>query len=207
MATKKTTSKPQRGHVVLFTGRKQAGKNTAAQHFIDQGYIELSFAKPIKRIVLTLDPIIASEMSYTLDDGSRVARNGLVRLSEFIKAGYTLDELKESHTEVRRLLQVTGTEVGREIDPDLWVNETQKIIEAAPELNYVITDGRFANEVDMVHGIGGDSVFVQSNKAEALPVRHESELYAGTLGEKFTVSNNGSIGELLAQVNGIFGGE
>jgi hypothetical protein len=32
-------------------------------------------------------------------------------------------------------------------------------------------------------------------------------MYAGTLGEKFTVSNNGSIGQLLVQVNEIFGGE
>lgn len=192
-----------RGNIRLFTGRKQAGKNTAAQWYIDRGYTELSFAKPIKDIVLTLDPVIASEMTFQLETGVLHTRSGLFRVSDFINAGHTLDELKESHAEVRRLLQVTGTEVGRSIDSDLWVKQVLKTIEADPEKSYVITDGRFHNEAAMVHELKGLALWVRNDVAEAAPVKHESELYAGELGEDYELDNNGTIDELHAQIEAI----
>lgn len=188
--------------VVLFTGRKQAGKNTAAQVLIDEmGYRELSFAADIKQIIIDLDPVIASHMPFRAEDGYMSVAMGDFRVSDFLKRGHTVDTLKESNEEFRRLLQFLGTEVMRKRDSEFWVKQVTQQIEADPEANWVITDGRFHNEVAKVKSLDDAIViFVQNDVAEAAPVKHESEAYAGKLGEDYTIHNNYSIEELRAQV-------
>jgi hypothetical protein len=65
---------------------------------------------------------------------------------------------------VRRLLQVLGTEVGREmIDPNVWINIAQKRIHEHWTSNrkVVITAIRFPNELEMIRSLGGTSIWIE----------------------------------------------
>ena len=66
-------------------------------------------------------------------------------------------------SEVRRWLQVLGTEVGRQlIDEDVWVHAAQKKISKlrAEGKSVVITGIRFPNELDMLKADGHVSLYV-----------------------------------------------
>jgi hypothetical protein len=54
----------------------------------------------------------------------------------------------------RYALQLLGTEAGRDVfDTNLWVYSIERRID--PNKNYVITDVRFPNELDMIRKMGG----------------------------------------------------
>ena len=66
---------------------------------------------------------------------------------------YGLDKAKESYPEIRRLLQVFGTEVGRSMfGENFWVDLTLNNIK---EKHAVISDVRFKNEADAIKKAGG----------------------------------------------------
>jgi len=55
----------------------------------------------------------------------------------------------------RHALQLMGTEAGRNVfHEDIWVLSMEKRL-LDPNKNYVITDTRFPNEIDMIHRLGG----------------------------------------------------
>lgn len=69
--------------------------------------------------------------------------------------------VKPYSPEVRRLLQLWGTEVGRVSEPDKWVKLGERRIrehlgaaEVVPVL-VVVTDVRFGNEAEMIRRLGG----------------------------------------------------
>ena len=52
----------------------------------------------------------------------------------------------------RYALQLMGTEVGRDVfNKNFWVIKLKQYIESNPDQHFVITDVRFANEIDFVH--------------------------------------------------------
>ena len=66
---------------------------------------------------------------------------------------------KEFQYEVtpRLILQLIGTEGLRKgLHDNIWVSLVKKYILDNPKGNYVITDVRFRNEQDMIHGLGGE---------------------------------------------------
>lgn len=139
--------------LIAFGGLKGSGKDTAAQVMVDEyGFTRLAFADALRDALLTLDPWIAyAGHGY-----------GTLPLSELIQdAGW--DWAKRNVTEVRRLLQVFGTEVGRNLfSENVWV---EQVIKKAPDLarsntRYVITDCRFDNEVKFVHDAYGYVVWI-----------------------------------------------
>ena len=107
----------------------------------------MGFADRMKELLLVLDPLV-----YT-------RRDGLVqhRLSDLVKAeGW--DEAK-ADPEVRRLMQVFGTEVGREgLGEDVWVEALAKSTKGfyGNERKIVIPDMRCSNEAAFVRSMHGE---------------------------------------------------
>lgn len=79
----------------------------------------------------------------------------------------------------RKLLQWLGTEWGREIDPNLWVNlwkrEVEETLRVVPECIVTADDCRFDNEAEIVKSLGG--VIIRVNA----PLAHR-EARAAALG-------------------------
>ena len=133
------------GRIIGIGGYAGAGKDAVADILENKhGFYRTFMSAPVHEMLCVLDPEIE-------------VRHGVVfRYSELIRQlGYA--RAKEL-PEVRRLLQVLGTEVGRDmIDPDIWVLQMhEKLSSYKPDDNIVVTGIRFQNEADMIRRLQGE---------------------------------------------------
>lgn len=119
--------------IIGLSGYAQSGKDTVAGMLIGlHGYESRAFAEPMRTALYKLNPIV-------LEDGTRLQPI----IDEF---GW---EHAKKHTDTRRLLQVLGTDIGREMfGEDFWVLQAIKGLH--PTQDIVFTDVRFPNEAAMV---------------------------------------------------------
>ena len=127
--------------IIGLSGYARSGKDTAADRLVgSHNFTRYSFAAPMKEAMYILNPIVSS------DKISNFRYKDLVDV-------YGLDKSKESYPEIRRLLQVFGTEIGRTMfGENFWVDLTLNSIK---ENNVVISDVRFKNEADAIKSAGG----------------------------------------------------
>lgn len=116
------------------------------------------------------------------------------KVKEIVADLYQVDAYDKNDMHVRELLQKFGTEVGRSIDPDTWVNYLVRKIDALPGYyNIFVDDVRFSNEERALHQRGFKIIAVQGrinkNLVEKL-AKHESELLKDVLADQFL--NNSS---------------
>lgn len=170
---------------VALSGLAGAGKDTAAQALVDElGYTVGKFAKPLYDAVLKLNPY--DEHGNRLAD--RVSKHGW-------------EVVKRNQPEARRLLQVFGTEVGRDMfGQDFWVDRAAAW-RSGVQGPVVWTDCRFPNEVDYVQArCCGLWVHIERPGQQVEGAGHASE---GALAERlelatydFTILNDGGLATL-----------
>lgn len=129
---------------ISVSGWMRSGKDTIANYLIERyGYKRLSFAGPLKR---------------------EVARG----------IGCAPEDLDEEplRSQVRRVLQVWGTEFRRGQDDLYWVRQTEKDIDsqAGP---FTIADARFINELAMLRRRGFLLVKVDMPVEQVIEYLHE----------------------------------
>ena len=119
----------------------------------------------------------------------------------------------------RHALQKIGTEMFRaHLDADIWVKAVRNELTASPEQNFVITDVRFENEVDMIKALGGHIVYVERGRqpdwtAEARAGRPYDEScgvhvtdwnsYALTCRADICIFNNGELRDLYTRLDSL----
>lgn len=124
------------------------------------------------------------------------------------------DNYKLCKTTPRRLLQILGTEAGRKlIHPNIWVNalmadykqlgvvgdNIKGIYKLYP--NWIITDVRFPNEVEVIKR--KDGFVIRTNRNSTDNSYHESEIALDDYPFTYELDNNGSILNLVKQVKEI----
>jgi hypothetical protein len=110
-----------------------AGKDTVAEILSQYGYTRVAFADVLREALYVLNPVI---LFHPYGEDQRV---------QDLVDRHGWDEAKRQYEEIRRMLQVLGTEVGREmIDQNVWVDSVFKKLEEGKK--YVFTDVRFVNE-------------------------------------------------------------
>lgn len=171
--------------IIGLSGKARAGKDTVAQILVeDYGFTKLAFADIIRAAVYTLDPIISL--------------SGL-RLQHLIDANGW--EAAKQFPEVRRLLQVFGTEVGREmIDPQLWVELTMSGIKAGSKV--VLSDVRFRNEAEEIKFQGGQ-VWRITRAVNQDHDNHRSETELDSWNFDQYIPNNGTLDDLKKEVDSV----
>jgi hypothetical protein len=140
-------------NIVGLTGYAQHGKNTIAEVFEGLGYRPMAFADALREMARRLNPVIHSTPVAPQGEPYEELRWHYVRYADMVDTlGY---ESAKQHPEVRRVLQVLGTECVRDIIGDnAWVQALTR--QLFPGEKYVITDVRFPNEASAVHGLGGE---------------------------------------------------
>ena len=117
---------------VFIHGQARSGKSTLATALTRRGYRRFRFASTLKKMckVLLLDA------GYTSDEAEY-----------YIEGGGRLDELSYLGADVtaRLMMQLLGTEFGRRLDENLWVNIVKNQIDAQ-SASPVVDDMRFKNE-------------------------------------------------------------
>lgn len=192
------TTKAPRVILISSLSGPRSGKSTLARYFREeQGYVPISFASPIKRMVSTL---LEEWYGGEPDEEAIVDRVYGSRKEE------PLPGLGDGTVTTRRLLQTLGTEWREMIDRDLWVKiaiENAKAVLRCGE-GVVIDDLRFAHEYQLFKQAFGDSLM---HIAVTRPcqlhqqVSHASEDTSWITQENLDASliNNRSVDELTQQ--------
>jgi len=108
----------------------------------------------------------------------------------------------KANPEIRRMLQVIGTEAGRDIHgEDCWVKiARQKIV--STDSPVAVVNVRYQNEADMIRDLGG--VIVRVTRPGVGPVNgHSSDNQE--IRADYEIENDGSIEDLHAKVRRLVG--
>lgn len=107
----------------------------------------------------------------------------------------------------RKLLQIIGTEAGRQYNPNIWVDKMRAALDTVYNLEsdiVVIDDLRFENEAEFVHELGGKVILMKRDTG------HEKSSHASEQGIKsydyIIDNNNGPIADLEIKITEILSG-
>lgn len=112
----------------------------------------------------------------------------------------------------RKLLQWLGTEWGRSVDENLWVNLWKEVVDRTTVHGvYVVSDDcRFDNEAEMVHSMGGKVVeIVCPAEIRGTRIKLENTGHSSEKGIKkeyvdYRLVNTGDLNSLKSQVEEMF---
>ena len=188
--------------VIGVTGKKRHGKDTIADYLTSKrGYVRVALADELKRMVLDLDPLVTVPDSHTV--GTDLHASECYRLSVLVER-FGMEATKNI-PEVRRLLQVMGTEVIRYRDPDFWIRTLHKRLtdleaETGTAGLWVVPDIRYDNEAEWIKSLGGSVVQVVRpgvGDGDA----HASEAGISTEFIDETVMNDGGVDDLFRRLD------
>lgn len=172
--------------IIGLCGKRQSGKDTFAEFGVvhafglDKKAAITSFASPIKRFVQDYCGIPMQNLDGTNQQKDEIVGTWGQFFNESICSKY--DKVSTSPVSGRNLLQVYGTDIFRNVNPDFWIdlletrikrNEFDKYdLSGTPDIVFV-TDVRFQNEVEKIRSMGGDVIkldraqFTDSHASEA----------------------------------------
>lgn len=170
--------------IIGLSGYARSGKDTIAEILImNYGFKRLAFADNIRKAVKVINPIISGD----------------IRANEMIDSyGW---EVAKSTPEMRRILQVFGTEVGRQMfGEDFWVQQVFRQMEQDNAYeNFVITDVRYPNEADFIRERGGEIWRVSRSSIKAIN-SHSSETALDSYDFDRHISNDKDIADLSTEI-------
>ena len=139
--------------IIGITGLISSGKDTAADYLIRfHGFKKLSYAGTLKDTVAAIFGW-NREMLEGTTQSSRAWREEVDQ--------WWADRLQMPHLTPRWVLQYWGTEVGRRsFHNDIWVASVENQLRHTDD-SVVITDCRFANELDAIKNAGGTTIRVE----------------------------------------------
>ena len=162
--------------VLGLTGRAGAGKSTAAAHLVaHHGFVRRPFAALLKGMLRSLllgQGVPAAAVERMIDgDGKELPTRHL--------GGQT----------PRRAMQLLGTEWGRGLAPDLWVDMWAASIAGLDRV--VADDVRFDNEAAAIRALGGTVVEIRRPGLARLAGGHVSE--AGVAADTVVVNDASAV--------------
>ena len=138
--------------IIALSGYAQSGKDSTA-HFLvqDAGFKRYAFADIMRRAMEILNPALEVGLH---PDGGGVER--YTPLSRILVLTGGWDQAKVRFPSVRKMLQIFGTEIGRDLlGEDVWIEATFRQVQRDGTENVVISDCRFPNELLAVRNLGG----------------------------------------------------
>jgi hypothetical protein len=170
--------------LIGLAGLAGCGKDTVALHLIkNYNFARIAFADPLKDAA----DIMLGYEAGTWKSLTPEYKNMLVPGKPY---------------SWRQFWQKLGTEVGRNIDPDIWLTTAAKKIEAIRDLGFsgaVITDVRFENESKLIRELRGSIAHVY--RIGLATMDHASEKGIEIKTHDFVLYNNGTIEELYRKVD------
>lgn len=148
--------------IISLSGRKKSGKTTLAKEAINRGFIKISFADKLKKIIsdvlsCPIDELYDQYLKEKKYNKPIYWKDIKIKLENILKIKTPNDLENKTLESHRDVLQFVGTEVLRKIDPEFHVNSLKEIIE--PNKNYILDDTRFLNELNMLTRLGADCIF------------------------------------------------
>jgi hypothetical protein len=175
--------------VIGIIGNQGAGKDEICNYLREtKDFVKVGFSDPIYELLWEMNPMMVIDNE-----------TGDVDYYRGVVARFGIDKAKRYCPEIRRWLQIIGTEYGRDVfGPDCWIRALDARIKDSPLV--AIRDVRFENEIDYIRARGGFIVHVESNRAPERDTSHTSEKLVFADHADYTVQNNGSLTELYRQL-------
>jgi hypothetical protein len=157
-----------KNNIIGIVGWAGSGKDTAANFLVkNHGYKRASFANTLKDAVAS----IFHWPRNLLEGDTAESREWREQVDTWWAERLGIPGLTP-----RWVLQHMGTEAIRQkFHDDIWIASLEREMLNAPA-NYVISDVRFPNEIDMIHRLGGKIVFVQRGPAPPWTNHHYEDL-------------------------------
>lgn len=190
-------------------GLYRAGKDAVADHLVDRhGWVKMGMSDPLDKALLALNPWIQVLPEEPLNKN---------KSAKFILYGDIRDKLSyvdaKTILDVRRNLQMLGTEVGRNmIDPDLWVQMARDTAygHLLNGQSVIITGIRYPNELAMINSFvdSGQTWYVtRPAKRGAKPTeQHSSETSVSAEDFSVVIDNSGTLEDLYKSVDALLFG-
>lgn len=167
--------------IIGLSGYARSGKDEVAKILVNEyQFKRIAFADAIRDCIYVLNPYIDNDL----------------RVAELVdNYGW---EVAKSKDEVRRLLQVFGTEVGRRLLGDnVWIDKVFKQLYDLKD--YVIPDVRFYNEMKSIRHAEGEVWRIDREGVVAINT-HSSESALDGFEFDHIIENNGTLDDLKNQV-------
>ncbi len=176
--------------LISFSGYATVGKDAAADLLVSRaGFVKTYMSKPLEQALLTLNPWIVDHKESTIERFADLHTN----------LGYTSTKEFE---EVRRLLQILGTEIGRNmIGENVWLDLVFEEIRnlRALDKSVAVTGVRNLNELTLVRQLDGVSVWIE--RPNMRPVNsHSSDNTLTAEDCDLVVTNNGTLRDLYVNL-------
>lgn len=190
---------------VALTGKMGSGKSSVGHILVQNGYVPVSFAAPLKEVVIEADPLVYCGTEF--DSGYERCAVGF-HLSDIMADGTSFEECKRMYPEVRRSLQRIGQGV-RKIDPMYWVNHCRQTLDelSRHDRPVVVTDVRYPNEAEMLRGRGFLITRIKRQSAaggmtmdETRAALHDSETAMDSYPADLVINNDGDLNDLCRTV-------
>ena len=194
--------------IIGICGLIGSGKGTVADILVTEGFKKVSFADTLKDGVAT----IFGWDRAMLEGDTDHSREWREQPDTFWS--------KETGKEItpRLVLQLFGTDCMRDgFDNGIWVSLVKKKLLENPNINFVIPDVRFENEINMIKEVGGEVwVVVRGQTPEWLQQYqrqnitppgsiHSSEYRWVKAKKDYVIDNNGTLDNLRDQVSNRLG--
>ena len=192
--------------IVGLVGLIGSGKGTVGDMLIEQGFVQASFAEPLKDATASIFNW-DRELLEGVTDASRAWREKVDPWWE--------ERLGIPDFSPRLALQLMGTEVFRNhFHQDTWILSMEAKLKDTKH-DVVITDARFPNEVNMIRNLGGVVVRVKRGEdpewfslaetnADAMqqvyPDIHASEYSWASVTPNYLITNDGTVEDLQTTV-------
>jgi len=191
-------NKSRQHNIISFSGRKESGKTELANICVENGYEKRSFATALKKLVCSLLNLqsIDELNSYKNKSIGKTVDDVMITILEQetgFDREYLIDKCKAitEYSTGRDWLQVIGTDIIREKDPDWHVRKTFATMD--DEKKYVIDDTRFPNELKALKEMGAQCWFIIRNKTDNIS-NHPSENSLSYLDfDYMVIVNNGTL--------------
>jgi hypothetical protein len=163
--------------LIGISGKAQSGKDTLGKFLCDEyKCLHYYFAKPLKE---------GAKVMFNLTD-DQIANKEV--------------PIEPWGISPRKIYQLLGTEVGRGIDPAIWIKNAEMFIKSVPGRTVVITDCRFDNEAIFIRNRGGVVINIVRDQKDIYENKHSSEGGLSPDNIDFTIYNNGTIEDMCNEV-------
>lgn len=168
--------------IIGLCGYTGVGKDEVAKILVSElGFVRIAFADAMRNDLYKLNPYV-----------------GVIHRLQDIVDFMGWDEAKRKYPEIRRLLMVYGTEIGRDgFGKDVWISRALRNVSGVSSL--VLTDVRFDNEVRTIQAYYGRLIHVTRPGHGPINNHASEQLDYATVADA-TIDNSGTLDDLRTKV-------
>lgn len=204
-----------RTHIIALAGRKRSGKTELATFLQEEyGAVIVTIASYLKQLCCELLECDLQQLLLMKDNGTTFSKTVTKKWVDIIHNKAKIDKeiiINEiggiTFTDVRQMLQVIGTNLIRQHNPNWHIEQMVNEINSFDKNTFIVIDDvRFPNEKEAIEQLGGEVIFIIRTHDCLNISNHLSEISLSwkDFDDKHVIFNENTISELKNKFFGWF---